>query len=385
MFELKTYQQGVLAALNNFLLTTRTKPVAEAFAATIDTQGRADPYHALFGVVPTVCLRVPTGGGKTLLAAHSVALAGKAVMDTDSPVALWLTPSDAIRTQTLEALANARHPYRMALMQHFGDRVRVCDLESLQTISPHDVGKSCIIVVATIQAFNVSDTAKRNVYSFFEELAPHFDGLPANATRGLEKVKAEDLANQPYLTAADVGRVKYSLANWLHMRSPVVIVDEAHNNRTQRFFETLGRFNPSCIIELTATPVAGNNVLHHVSAQELKSEDMIKLPIVLAEHPDGWQACLRDAILTRKRLAIEAQKELDYIRPIVLIQAMPKGGETTFDVVKAHLMEHESIAEDEIAIATGSQKELDGINLFDPACKVSYVIIVEALKEGWDC
>ncbi|MDT7516052.1 DEAD/DEAH box helicase [Rhodoferax mekongensis] len=385
MLELKNYQQGVLTALNNFLLATRTKTVPEAFAATISAQGRIDPYHALFGDVPSVCLRVPTGGGKTLLAAHSVALAGKRVLDTDSPVALWLTPSDAIRTQTLEALANARHPYRMALTQYFGDRVRVCDLDSLQTISPHDVGKSCIIVVATIQAFNVSDTAKRNVYSFFEELAPHFDGLPPNATEGLEKVKSEDLANQPYLTAADVGRVKYSLANWLHLRSPVVIVDEAHNNRTQRFFETLGRFNPSCIIELTATPVVGNNVLHHVSAQELKSEDMIKLPIVLAEHPDGWQACLRDSILTRKSLLIEAQKEQEYIRPIVLIQAMPKGGEATVDVVKKHLMEQENVPEEEIKIATGSQKELDGIDLFDRSCKVNYVITVEALKEGWDC
>lgn len=385
MLELKIYQQGVMTALNNFLLATRTKTVPEAFAATIAAQGRTDPYHALFGDVPSVCLRVPTGGGKTLLAAHSVALAGKAVLNTDSPVALWLTPSDAIRTQTLEALANARHPYRMALTQYFGDRVRVCDLDSLQTISPHDVGKSCIIVVATIQAFNVSDTAKRNVYSFFEELAPHFDGLPPNATDGLEKVKPEDLANQPYLTAADVGRVKYSLANWLHLRSPVVIVDEAHNNRTQRFFETLGRFNPSCIIELTATPVVGNNVLHHVSAQELKSEDMIKLPIVLAEHPDGWQACLRDSILTRKSLLIEAQKEQDYIRPIVLIQAMPKGGEATVEVVKKHLMEQENVPEEEIKIATGSQKELDGIDLFDRSCKVNYVITVEALKEGWDC
>ena len=389
MLQLKNYQQGALTVLSNFLLATRTKTVPEAFAAAIAAQGRTEPYHALFGEVPAVCLRVPTGGGKTLLAAHSVALAGKAVLDSDAPVALWLTPSDAIRTQTLEALANAMHPYRQALMQHFGDRVRVCDLDSLQTIGPHDVGKSCIVVVATIQAFNVSDTAKRNVYSFFEELAPHFDGLPANAIEGLEKVKPEDLANQPYLTAADVGRVKYSLANWLHLRNPLIIVDEAHNNRTQRFFDTLGRFNPSCIIELTATPVPGNNVLHHVSAQELKSEEMIKLPIVLAEHPDGWQACLRDAILTRKGLVIEAQKEQDYIRPIVLIQAMPRvqgsGGEATVEVVKQYLIDQENIAEEEIKIATGTQKELDGINLFDRACKVNYVITVEALKEGWDC
>ncbi|MEI2624236.1 MAG: hypothetical protein V9G23_10355 [Giesbergeria sp.] len=31
-------------------------------------------------------------------------------------------------------------------------------------------------------------------------------------------------------------------------------------------------------------------MLYHVSAQELAAEDMIKLPIVLAEHPEGWPA-----------------------------------------------------------------------------------------------
>lgn len=385
MLELKNYQIETLTALSNFLLATRTKSIPQAFAAAIAEQGRNEPYHDIFEGVPCVCLRIPTGGGKTLLAAHSIALAGKTTLDTDAPVALWLTPSEAIRTQTLEALANARHPYRQALSQHFGDRVRVCDLDSLPTVAPQDVGRNCIVVVATIQAFNVSDTAKRNVYSFFEELAPHFDGLPGHIIQDLERVKREDLESQQYLTAADVGRVKYSLANWLHLCNPVVIVDEAHNNRTQRFFDTLGRFNPSCIIELTATPVAGNNVLHHVSAQELKTEEMIKLPIVLMEHPDGWQACIRDAILTRRRLAVEAQKEIDYIRPMALIQAMPKGGEATVDVVKQYLVEQENVPEEEIKIVTSSQKELDGIDLFDRACKVNYVITVEALKEGWDC
>lgn len=36
-------------------------------------------------------------------------------------------------------------------------------------------------------------------------------------------------------------------------------------------------------------------------------------------------------------------------------------------------------------MATGDQRELDGINLFDPKCPIEYVITVEALKEGWDC
>ena len=386
MLTLKTYQQTALETLVEFLTDCRSKSVVDAYAASLALQGRHnEPYQTLFGDTPAACLRVPTGGGKTIMAAHAVAMAGKAMLDTDSPVALWLTPSDTVRTQTIEALANARHPYRQALAHHFGDRVQVCDLESLQTISPHDVGKAAIVVVATIQAFNVSDTAKRNVYSFFEELAPHFDGLAPHLAAGLEKVGDGDLEVQPYLSAKDLGRVKYSVANWLHLHKPIVIVDEAHNNRTDRFFKTLGRVNPSCIIELTATPVAGNNVLYHVGASELKAEQMIKLPIVLAEHPQGWRECLRDAVLARKRLELLAQKEPDYLRPIVLVQAEPKGREAVVEVVRQHLIEQEQVPENQIAVATGTQKELDGINLFDPACPIRFVITVEALKEGWDC
>lgn len=386
MLKLKKYQDDALAALVGFLKRCRNVSVDEAYQEVLQAQQRArETYHEIFSEIPCVCLRVPTGGGKTLLAAHAVAQVGKAVKDSDAPIALWLTPSDTIRTQTLEALSDVRHPYRQALAHYFGDRVRVADLESLQTVGSSDVGKACIIVVATIQSLNVSDTSKRNVYSFFEELAEHFRDLPPSLTAGLEKVTEADLTSQPFLTAKDIGRVKWSVANWIHLHRPLVIVDEAHNNRTDRFFKTLGRLNPSCVVELTATPVAGNNVLYHVSAQELRAEQMIKLPIVLAEHPEGWRECLRDAILTRNGLEVVALKEEDYVRPLVLVQAMPKGGEATVEVVKQHLLEQENIPAEQIAIATGSQKELDGINLFDPACPVRYVITVEALKEGWDC
>lgn len=386
MLTLKTYQQSALTVLTEFLRDSRSNSVADAYANVLASQNRqSEIYQPLFDDIPCVCLRVPTGGGKTIMAAHAVAMAGKVVLDSDAPIALWLTPSETIRTQTLEALANARHPYRQALAQYFGDRVQVCDLESLQTISPHDIGKAAIIIVATIQSFNVTDTAKRNVYMFFEELAPHFDSLPPNLTAGLEKVTEADLSAQPFLTTKDVGRVKYSVANWMHLQRPIVIVDEAHNNRTDRFFKSLSRVNPSCVIEMTATPVQGNNVLYHVAAAELKAEQMIKLPIVLAEHPQGWQECLRDAVLTRDRLEIAAQQESDYIRPIVLVQAQPKGGEAVVDVVRQHLIDNEGIPENQIAVATGTQKELDGINLFDPATPIRYVITVEALKEGWDC
>ena len=388
MLTLKNYQQTSLDVLVEFLEACRESKPADAFKQALNAQGMKNPprYARQFGDVPAACLRVPTGGGKTIMASHIVALAGQVVLGSDAPVAVWFTPTDIVRRQTLEALQDLRHPYRRALTHYFGDRVQICDLESLQTISPHETGRSAIIVVTTTQAFNVTDTSKRNVYSFFEELAPHFDGLPEYLTQGLERVTADDLKTQPFLTARDIGRVKYSVANWLSLQNPILVVDEAHNNRTKRFYTTVARINPACVVELSATPVDGsNNVLYRVSAAELRAEQMIKLPIVLSEYPMGWQACLKDAVRTRERLERLAAQEEDYVRPIVLVQAEPKGRDAVPEVVKKYLVEEEQIPEDQIAIVTGSQKELDGINLFDPATKIRYVITVEALKEGWDC
>ena len=378
---LKTYQQNALTALEQFFLDCRVRGAKLAFEKAVDFE--INYVDRLTGS-PSVCLRVPTGGGKTLIAAHSIAVAARSYVNTDAPVVLWLVPSDMIRQQTLKALSDVAHPYRQAVMQSYGDRIKVCDLNSLQTINPNDVGKACLIIVTTTQAFNISKTEKRNVYAFDEALSPHFSTLTAAQSQGMERVTAETIKEQPHLTQKDIGRVKHSLANWFHLHSPMIVLDEAHKNRTKLSFETFKRLNPNCFVELTATP-RNNNVLYSVSAAELKAAQMIKLPVVLTEHPDGWQACLRDALLQRSRLELDAQKDPQYIRPILLVQAQPKGGEATVDVVKAHLINVENIPENQIAISTGSTKELTDVNLFAQSCPIRVIITVEALKEGWDC
>lgn len=389
MFELKSYQAKALDTLDDFFRRLRVAGRDEAWRQALEAQGqKARAYDAsALGDVPAVCVRIPTGGGKTFLAAHAVARIGKTLLDTDAPVALWLVPSDAIRQQTLSALQSPHHPCRRALAQHFGDRVRVCGLDEVATIGRHELGQSAIVIVATIQAFNVQRQSTRHVYSFDESLAPHFEGLTPQQQAPLTKVNEEDLAAQPYLTRADLGRVKTSLANWLALARPIVVVDEAHNNRTDQAFRTLKGLNPSCVVELTATPVRGSNVLFHVGAQALQREQMIKLPIVLMEHATGWKDAVRDAVLTRDRLETLAQKEPDYVRPIVLFQAQPKGGDVTVDVLVEHLTsaDGEKIAREQIAVATGDQKELDGVQIGAADCPVRYVVTVEALKEGWDC
>ena len=378
---LKTYQAQALKALESFFIDCRVRDAKAAFERAVDYD--VNYIDRLVGV-PSVCLRVPTGGGKTLIAAHSIAVAANHYLNSNAPIVLWLVPSDMIRQQTLKALADVTHPYRQAVMQRYGDRIKVCDLDGLQTINPNDVGKSCLIIVTTSQAFNITKTEKRNVDAFFEELSPHFSVLTPQQEQGMERVTAETIKEQPHLTASDIGRVKHSLANWFHLHRPIIVLDEAHKNRSKLSFETFARLNPACLVELTATP-RDNNVLYSVSAAELKSADMIKLPVVLTEHPDGWQSCLRDALLQRQQLELDAQKDPSYIRPILLVQAQPKGGEATVDVVRAHLIQHENIPEEQIAVSTGTTKELNDINLFAPSCPIRVVITVEALKEGWDC
>jgi type III restriction enzyme len=393
MFALKDYQQKALTALDGFFFKVRTSGLDAAWCACAPLHGKngkiwqAKYDPAALGDVPAVCVRIPTGGGKTFLAAHAVALVGKTLQDAAAPVALWLVPSDVIRSQTLAALSTPRNPCREALTQHFGERVRVCALDDLATVGQQEVGSSAIVIVATIQSFNVRDKTIRTVYSVDESLDTHFQGLTSQQKQGLGLVTEADIAAQPYLTLADLGRVKTSLANWLTLHKPIVIVDEAHNNRTEQAFRTLRELHPACLIELTATPMPDSNVIFHVGAQALANEEMIKLPIVLMEHKTGWKDAVRDAVLTRDRLEIIAAKESDYIRPVLLFQSEDVNGEANVETLLAHLIstDGEKLDRKQIAVATGEQKELDGVVLAEPTCAIRFVITVKALKEGWDC
>ncbi|MXY18946.1 MAG: restriction endonuclease subunit R, partial [Synechococcus sp. SB0664_bin_36] len=319
---------------------------------------------------PFGCVGVPPGCGKTNHAAHGVKVARDAWVDKDFPLVLWLTPTNTIRTQTAEALKNRRHPYRQVLDEGFAGRVEVLDIADFPQLRPHDLGSRLCVVVGTIQTLRVSNTDGRKVYAHHEMLENHFTGVSPKA---------------PGLEPTDAGGIRFSFANLMHLHRPLVIMDEAHKTGSRLSREMYGRINPTALIEFTATPKAFNNILYSVSAQELKNEDMIKMPVMLAE-TETWQGAVNSAIGKRAELQRCAERDREgYIRPIVLFQAQKKNEEVTVDVLKDHLITNENIDPAKIAVATGPQRELDGINLFDPACPVEYVITIEALKEGWDC
>ncbi len=376
--QLKQYQADALAVLRRFFEEARMAGPRNAYETITKEPEYADRLGRYGGTysapltdlpnMPYVCLRLPTGGGKTILGAHAVAVARDAWIEKDYPLVLWLVPTKTIRSQTVEALKNAGHPYRQVLDEDFDGRVRVFDIADFTHIRPHDLRDHCCIIVGTIQTLRVTNTEGRKVYAHHEEMEPHFSGAQ-NATPGLEKME---------------GGVKFSFANLLHIHRPLMIVDEAHNAVTGLTREMQTRVNPCAIIEFTATPQPKSNILYSVSALELKREDMIKLPIMLSEH-GTWQNAVNGAIAKRASLAEAAKRDAAYLRPIVLFQAQKKNQEVTVEALKEHLTDVEHIPASVIAIATGDQRELDGIDLFDPHCPIEYVITVEALKEGWDC
>jgi type III restriction enzyme len=387
---LKRYQSAALSALARYLHDATMVGAASAFQ-----QFAGRPYQAgAFGEIPCVCLRIPTGGGKTLLASHAIVGMAREWQSNDAPVAVWLVPSDAIRSQTLSALQTPGHPYRMALEAAYGQRLQVCDLDRVSTLSPTDWGRQTIVVVATIQSFRVEAADTRNVYAFSEAFERHFKALSAEKLARLKDVP------DAFVTDADVaanamlkpfaGQPRYSLANWLALQNPLIVVDEAHNTKTEKSFVALKRLNPSAILELTATPLPHqSNVLYHVSAQELQAEEMIKLPITLREHADGWQAAVFGAVQTRQWLETEAQQAQaagdEYVRPIVLFQAQNANDAVPPDALRLHLINELHIPDEQIAIATGNQRDLDGVDVFSPATQLRYIITVQALREGWDC
>lgn len=389
----KIYQESVLESVDAYFDACHELGDADSafYRTTKQLWGEGSAYRGIDGFpgdMPYFCLRIPTGGGKTRLAARAVARVNARLLRTEHSVILWLVPSNAIREQTYRALKNREHPYHQDLRE--AGPVTVIDLVEARSITRATMETSTVVIVATVQAFRREDTEGLKVYESSGALMHHFEGLDERQRAGL---LMENGGERPKV-------LPYSLANVLRLRRPFIIVDEAHNSRTPLSFDTLTRFRPSGILELTATPdtaATPSNVLHSVSAAELKAEDMIKLPIQLETIPN-WQKCLAAALDQREQLHEAARQEHNagapYLRPLVLIQAQPRRkGVETLDVeaVKKELIGNHNIPEEEIVIATGEERGLEKLEkdyergIFSPKCPAKFVITQQALAEGWDC
>jgi type III restriction enzyme len=376
---LKPYQSAALTALKSYL--SECHRLGDVDTAFIKATKQA--YSSALGVagiesIPHVCLRIPTGGGKTLVACHAVGTLLQEWKQADRGIVLWLAPTTTIVEQTLRALREKKNPYREALEAATDGSVEVLTSAEALSLSPATVDTNTVVIVCTMAAFRVEETEGRKVYDDNGSLSGHFSGRTEKELAGLEKL-------------GETGRAKHSLANVLALHRPLVIVDEAHRFTSGLSFQVLGRFAPAAILELSATPDKqkwDTNVLHRTSAYELKSDAMIKLPLFMQESPH-WEESVRDALLKRAELEDEAKAQEKaggaYLRPILLLQAQKSNEALTVEYLETYLVEKAGVPKEWIAVEYKNRADLEGVTISARTCPIRIVITVDKLREGWDC
>lgn len=371
--DLKPHQDGVLADLRTFLSHLDGGGLAAAFRAhwlARNAVGMPGYRNTLPGV-PHVCVKVPTGGGKTLIAAAALRpLFAWACPETRlrPRVAVWLAPSLTIVEQTLRALQDPTHPYRRRLVQDFSGRIAVHDKESLLQgagLAPDSLREQLTVVVLSYDSLRTANKDNRRLHA--------------------ENARLLDFVGFPELNMADKGAP--SVIDVLRACAPVVVVDESHNATSPLSRDMLAELGPSFVLDLTATPRKDANIISFVNALALRDAGMVKLPVIVRNRPDK-DTVYRDAIDLQRRLEAEANAEEArsgrHLRPIVLFQAESKLGVETYQRVRRTL-EQMGVAADHIAIKTAELDEIKGRDLLARDCQIRFIVTVNALKEGWDC
>ena len=342
--------------------------------------------------IPHICFKVPTGGGKTLLAATALERVNR-----QTGLTLWLIPTRAIYEQTKAALWNREHPYRQALERASGGRVKL--LQKDDPFTAADAANYLCVMLLMLPAANRQKG--RDFLRMFRNsgryptLFPDADDALADGIL---------LADHPDLERESKdGPVKHSLFNAIKMLRPVIILDEAHKAYGKRregqreFAQSVNRLNPSMVIELSATPNKGiSNLLVDIDGVALKNEEVIKLPVQITSFPNAdWQHTLQQAHDKLESLSNEAQSlrqdENRYIRPIAVVRVERTGkdqrdGERIHaEDVREHLTQSLAVPANAVAVRSSELDELRGVDLLSEFTPIRWIITKSALMEGWDC
>lgn len=375
--ELKSYQNKVLNDLTRYLeLINEYNDYIKAYNELWNEKGvivdnvNMQKYRNIIDNTPSVCFKVPTGGGKTFIACNSIKPIFNGLGKTNNRLVVWLVPSDTILKQTLKNLQDPTHPYRKKLNIDFNNRVEVLSKSQAlngQHLNPSTIRDNLTILVLSYDSFRITNKDGRKVYQENGYLMQ------------FEKSIISNILDVP----------KTALIHILNNFEPLIIVDESHHAKSDLSIDMLKNLNASFILELTATPKDNSNIISYVDAIALKNENMVKLPVILYNRK-SVNDVLQDTIALRQRLEELSQEEYKetgkYIRPIALLQAQPKNKDDsiTFTHLKDKLITM-GIPQDQIAIKIANKDEFKNIDLMSKDCPIRYIITVNALKEGWDC
>ena len=167
--ELKEYQQVALKQVKAYLEALhrwreKNEKVIEAAGkdAALDVPQKAweevgrkfyrSRKNGLGESLPNFCLKIPTGGGKTLLAAHAVDLVNRNYRRKQTGLVLWVMPTTQIYRQTIDHLRNRDHPYRQVLDIASGGRTVIYEKSDRFTLE--DVTENLLVLTLMLPSAN---------------------------------------------------------------------------------------------------------------------------------------------------------------------------------------------------------------------------------------
>jgi len=409
---LKDYQVKVVTELQDFfrkanelrtalqkankLLPEDLRSAFDYVEKTFEKLGKEYRDHCKNGLAehyPRIIMKVPTGGGKTLLAVEAIREYQNIFAQKRTGLVVWIVPSETIYSQTVKKLRDKANPLRQLLDQASGNRTLI--LEKGQRLTTGDIEENLVILFIMIQS--ISRVNAKEALKVFQDSGGFESFFPADNRFDLHAELVNKCPNLDLLS--EVGPIiKTSLGNAVRLSKPFIIIDEIHKVFSPMARKTIDNLNPEMVLGLTATPKREMNILVSITGLQLKDEEMVKLDMHIippsGHIADDWKTMLKEIRDRRDALEKTAvnyrQNTGVYIRPIALIQVEATGKDQrgrgrvhSLDVKE--LLQELEVNPDEIAIKTSAQNDIEDVDLFSQECNVRYLITKEALREGWDC
>jgi type III restriction enzyme len=415
--DLKRFQRRVVDEVETYLglvaaqrAAGNTRYASRAVWEDLRLGPYQDRRNGLGEDLPTFCIKVPTGGGKTLLATQILGSAYSTILKdrNGAGLVLWVVPSSQIYNDTLKRLRDRSDMYRQMLEHAISRRIEVWEKQEIARLSPAKL-RECLNILV-VQLASTNRETKEDLKFFQDSGGNIVDHFPPETDYDAHRKLKQEIKNLDMLAEDDASGqylVKTSVGNLVKICRPPVILDEGHKATSTRARQTIEEFNASLVVELSATPKTAKsdgiefrpNIICKVSGKELLDEEMIKLPLNIATSGQkDWKDVLTQARDRRLLLAKKAGAMAEtagpgrLIRPMVLVQVERTGkdqreaGNIHSEDVKEYLMQTLGVPEAAIKIKTAEIDELSDIdNLMDPLCPVEWIITKAALQEGWDC